>query len=228
MRHKREKKYYTANRNQYCWEDGKFCCCCSVSQPDPTLFNPIDQSTPGFPYPSQSPRACSNSCPSSQWCHPTISSSVVPFSSCLQSFPASGSFLMSQLFTSGGRSIGHFNISPFKSKRLLIPWLQSPSTVILEPKKIKSVTISIVSPSICHEMMGPDAMILSFLTVEFRLAFSLSSFTFFKRLFSYSLLSAIKVVSLHIWGYWYFSQQSWFQLVIHPDWHFARCTLHIS
>ena len=58
--------------------------------------------------------------------------------------------------------------------------------------------ISIVSPSICHEMMGPDAMILSFLTVEFRLAFSLSSFTFFKRLFSYSLLSAIKVVSLHI------------------------------
>ena len=58
-----------------------------------------------FPCPSPSPRACSNSCPSSQWCHPTISSSVVPFSSCLQSFPASGSFLKSQSFTSGGQSI---------------------------------------------------------------------------------------------------------------------------
>ena len=55
---------------------------------------------------SPTPGACSNLCPSSQWCHPTISSSVVPFSSCLQSFPASGSFPMSQLFTSGGQSIG--------------------------------------------------------------------------------------------------------------------------
>ena len=50
--------------------------------------------------------ACSNSCPSSRWCHPTISSSVIPFSFCLQSFPASESFLMSQSFTSGGQSIG--------------------------------------------------------------------------------------------------------------------------
>ena len=49
-----------------------------------------------------------------------------------------------------------------KSRRFLTLWLQSPSTVILEPKKIKSVTISIVSPSICHEMMGPDAMIFVF------------------------------------------------------------------
>jgi len=58
--------------------------------------------------------ACSNSCPSSQWCHPTISSSVIPFSSCLQSFPASESFQMSQFFASGGQSIGvfSFNISP--------------------------------------------------------------------------------------------------------------------
>ena len=55
--------------------------------------------------PSPTPRACSNSCPSSQWCHPTISSSVVPFSSCLQSFTASGSFLRSQFFASGGQSI---------------------------------------------------------------------------------------------------------------------------
>ena len=57
------------------------------------------------PCPSLSPRVCSNSCPLSQWCHPTISSSVVPFSSCHQSFPASGSFPMSWLFISGGHSI---------------------------------------------------------------------------------------------------------------------------
>ena len=53
-----------------------------------------------------------------------------------------------------------------RNKRLLISWLQSPSAVILEPPKIKSVTVSIVSPSICHELMGPDAMILSFLNFK--------------------------------------------------------------
>ena len=58
------------------------------------------------PCPSPTHRAYSNSCPSSRWCHPTVSSSVVPFSSCSQPFPASGSFPMSQLFTSGGQSIG--------------------------------------------------------------------------------------------------------------------------
>ena len=59
-----------------------------------------------LPCPSPTSRARSNSCPSIQWCHPTISSSVVPFSSCLQSFPALGSFSMSQFFSSGGQSIG--------------------------------------------------------------------------------------------------------------------------
>ena len=58
------------------------------------------------PCPSPTPRACSNSCPLRWWCHPTISSSVIPFSSCLQSFPALWSFPMSQFFTSGGQSIG--------------------------------------------------------------------------------------------------------------------------
>ena len=58
------------------------------------------------PCPSPTPRVHPNPCPLSRWCHPTISSSVVPFSSCPQSFPASGSFQMSQLFTSGGQSIG--------------------------------------------------------------------------------------------------------------------------
>ena len=59
-----------------------------------------------LPCPSPTPGACSNSCPSSWWCHPTISSSVIPFSSCLQSFSASGSFPVSQLFAPGGQSIG--------------------------------------------------------------------------------------------------------------------------
>ena len=63
-----------------------------------------------LPCPSPVPRACSNSCPSNQWCHPTISSSVIPSSSCLQSFSKSGSFLMSQFFSSGSQSC--FNISP--------------------------------------------------------------------------------------------------------------------
>ena len=59
-----------------------------------------------LPRPSTTPRACSDSCPLSQWYHPTISSSVDPFSSCLQSFPASGSFQVSHLFTSGDQNIG--------------------------------------------------------------------------------------------------------------------------
>ena len=234
------------------------------------------------PYLSPTPRASSNSCLLSQWCHPTISSSV-HFSSCLQSFSASGSFPMSQLFTSGGQSIGAsalasvlpmniqgwfplgltslislmwkgtlksflqhhsskasvlqcsdffmvwllhlymttrksialtkwtfigkvisllFNmLSRFgkaflpRSKRVLISWLQSPSAVILEPKKAKSLTVSIVSPSICHVVMGPYAMIFVFWMLSFKPAFSFSSFTFIKRLFSSSSLSPITVVS---------------------------------
>ena len=59
-----------------------------------------------LPCPSPTPRACSNACPLSWWCHPTISFSVIPFSFCLQSFPASGSFPVSQLFASGDQSIG--------------------------------------------------------------------------------------------------------------------------
>ena len=62
----------------------------------PTLFDPMDCSMPGFSCPSPTPGTYSISCPSSQWCHPTISSSVIPFSSCLQSFSASGSFPVSQ------------------------------------------------------------------------------------------------------------------------------------
>ena len=76
----------------------------SVAHSCLTLCDPMDCSTPGFPCPSSTPRVCANSCASRKWCHPTTSLSIIPFS-CLQSFPASGSFPMSQFFTSGGQSI---------------------------------------------------------------------------------------------------------------------------
>ena len=236
------------------------------------------------PCPPSIPTVHPNPCPSSQWCHPTILSSVVPFSSCPQSFPASGSFPVSQLFASGGQSIGvsasassvlpmntqglisfrmdwldllavqgtlksllqhhSSNASIFgthsptffivqlsyphmttgktialtrqtfvgkvmsllsnmlsrliitflpRSKHLFISWLQSPSAVILGPRKIN--TVSTVSPFICHDVLGPDAMILVFWMLSFKPTFSLSSFTFIKRLFSSSSLSTIRVVS---------------------------------
>ena len=65
-----------------------------------------------------------------------------------------------------------------RSKRLLMAWLQSPSAVILEPRKITSVTVSIVSPSICYKVMGPDGMIFLFRMLGLKQAFSLSSFNF--------------------------------------------------
>ena len=77
----------------------------SVAQSCPTLCDPWTAQHARLPCPSPTPRAFSNSLPSSWWRHPTISSSVIPFS-CLQSFPASESFLMSQFFASGGQSIG--------------------------------------------------------------------------------------------------------------------------
>ena len=82
-----------------------------------------------------------------------------------------------------------------RSKHLLISWLQSPSAVILVSPKIKSLIVSSVSPSICHEVMGPDAMIFVFWILSFKPTFSPSSFSFSKRLFSSSLLSAKRVVS---------------------------------
>ena len=80
-----------------------------------------------------------------------------------------------------------------RSKHLLISWLQSPSAVILEPPKIKPLTVSIVSSSICHEVMEPSDMILVFWLLNFKPTFSL--FSFIKRLFNSSLFSAISVVS---------------------------------
>ena len=202
-----------------------------------------------LPCPSPSPWVCSNSRPLSQWCHPTLSSSVAPFSSCLQSFPASKSFPMTRLYTSGGQSIRASSASVFqvniqgwfplgltglisllskdsqesspspqfesvnslvfsllygptltsvpdywkenidlttrtfvgklislllnilfrfviaflpRNKHLLISWLQSPSAVIWEPEKIKSVTVSIFSPIYLPWNYGTGCHDLSF------------------------------------------------------------------
>ena len=95
-----------------------------------------------------------------------------------------------------------------RSKHLLISCLQSPSAVILELKKRKSVTVFIVSPSICHEVMGPDATMLVFWMLSFKPTFSLSSFTFIKRLFSSSSPSAIRVVpSAYMRLHWHSGHQ---------------------
>ena len=241
-----------------------------------------------LPCPSPAPTACSNSCPLSWWCHPTISSSALPFSSCLQSFPESGSFEMSHFFASGSQNWSFsFRISPsneysglfsfridwfdllradcldlfavqgtlksllqhhsskasilrclaffmvqlshlymttgktialtrwtFVGKvmsllcnmlsRLVIAFLPRNKHLLnngcshhlqwLLAKKDKISHFSIVSPSIRHEGMGPEIMILVFWMLSFKPTFSLSSFTFIKRLFSPSL-SAIRVVS---------------------------------
>ena len=90
-----------------CWWGSELPChlqFSSVTQSCPTLCDPMDCSV--APCPAPTPGAYSTSCPSRQWCHPTISSSVIPFSSCLKSFLASGFFPVSQFFTSGGQSIG--------------------------------------------------------------------------------------------------------------------------
>ena len=221
-----------------------------------------------LPCPSPTPRACSNSCPSSRWCHPTVSSLYSPLlllfsifpsirvfynesvlcirwpkywsfsfsispsneysglisfridwldllavqgtlKSLLQHHSSNASILqcsalfmiqLSHPYMTTGKTIALtrwtfvskvmsllFNmLSRFamaflpRSKHLLISWLQSTSAVILEPNKVKSVTVSTVSSSICHEVMGPNAMIFVFWMLSFKPAFSLSSFTFTK------------------------------------------------
>ena len=111
-----------------------------------------------LPSPSPTPRACSNSCPSSQWCHLTISSSVIPFFSCLQSFPESGSFPMSPFFPSGGRSIG---VSP---SALVLPMniqdrfpLRWTGLISLQSKGLSRVFFSTksINSSALNRLCGP-------------------------------------------------------------------------
>ena len=103
-------------------------CCCSVAQSCLTLWDLMNCSKPGFPV-LHYHWVCSNSCPLSQWCHPAISSFVASYSSCPQSFPASGSFTKSQLFTSGGQHIGAsalvlpMNILSWFPLGLTDPWI---------------------------------------------------------------------------------------------------------
>ena len=112
-----------------------------------------------------------------------------------------------------------------RSECLFISWVQSPSAVILEPKNIKkSVT---VSPSISHEVMGPDTMILVFWKLNFKPTFSLSSFTFIKRLFS-SSLSAIRVVSSAYLRFPIFLPAILIPACASSSLHFTWYTLHIS
>ena len=107
------------------------------------------------PCPSPTPRACPNSCPSSRWCHSTISSSLIPFSSCLQSFPASGSFPISQFFAPGGQSIGvsasasvfPMNIQGWFPLGLtdLSPWSPRDSQESSPAPQVKSMTTLVLS-----------------------------------------------------------------------------------
>ena len=114
-----------------------------------------------------------------------------------------------------------------RSKRLFISWLQSPSAVILEPKKIKFVTVSTFSPPICCEVMGPDAMILLFWMLSLSQFFLLSFFTLIKRFYSSSLLSAIRVVSSAYLRLLIFLLAILIPAV-HPAQCFSWCTLHRS
>ena len=290
-------------------------CCChcySVTVVSDSLL-PHELQHNNLPCASLSPWVCSSSCPLSQLFNPTITSSVTFFSSCLQSFPESGSFPMNQHFASVAQSIGasawvpvlqmniqdwfFFRIDQFdlldvqgtlkyllqhysskeyifqcsaffmvqllhpyittgktvdltiqifvgkvmsllfnilsrflitfllRSKCLLNSYLQSPSSVILEPKKMKSITVSTLFPLICCEVMGPDSRILVFWMLSFK---PVSFSTFIKRCLVPLNFLPLMLYHLHIWGCWYFSCQYWFHLMLHPAWHFAWCTLHIS
>ena len=101
---------------------------------------------------------------------------------------------------------------PSNSNSLLLSWLQSPSTVILENKNIKSVTASSFFPFSCHEVMQPDAMMLVFLNVEFQASFCTHLFHPHHKAFWFLFTFCHKSDIIC----WYFSQESWFQLVVHP------------
>ena len=115
-----------------------------------------------------------------------------------------------------------------RSKHFLISWLQSLSAMILEPKEIKSVTVSIVSLSIFCEMLGPDTIFLVFWILSFKPAFH-SSLSLSSTVCSVPLLFLPQVwYLLHIICYCYFSRQSSFQFMFHPAQYFAWGTVHIS
>ena len=123
-------------------------------------------------------------------------------------------------------TLSRFFIDFLQGASVLNSWLQSPSAVILEPKKINSVTVSTFYPSICHKVVGLDAMILVFESWVLSQFFH-SCLSPLSKCFLVLRFLPLRWCHLHIWGC-YFSQQSWFQLVVHPAWHFTWCALHIS
>ena len=110
-----------------------------------------------------------------------------------------------------------------RSKHFLISWLQSPSTVIFEPKKIKHVTVSTFYPSICHEGMGLDVMALVFWMLSFKSAFSLSSFTLIKK-----FLVPLQILLLEWLSATYLKLSIFLLAILIPAQHFAWYTLHRS
>ena len=128
--------------NKCCWGNCSYCSIqfSSVTQSCPTLCDSMNRSTPRPPCPSPTPGVHSNSRPLSQWCHPAISSSVVPFSSCPQSLPASEAFPMSQLFTWGGQSTGVSALASFLPKNTQ-GWssLESTGWISLQSKGLSRV-----------------------------------------------------------------------------------------
>ena len=132
-----------------------------------------------LPCPSPTPRVYSNSCPLSQWCHPNISSSVIPFTSCPQSFPASGSFPMSCLFSSDGQSIGTSNFSISLSNKysglasFWIDWFDFLAVQeTLNNVHHQNLKASILQPDTCQKVLCSFMLILS----KFYLSVSQTSF----------------------------------------------------
>ena len=114
-----------------------------------------------------------------------------------------------------------------RSKHLLISWLQSLFALILETKNMKSDTVSTFSPSFCRKVMGLDSMILVFWMLSFKPAFQFPLSPSSRGSLVPLYFMTLKWYHLHIWGCWYFPQQSWFQLLSHPAQHFTWCTLYI-
>ena len=123
-----------------------------------------------LPYPSPTPGVYLNSCPSNRWCHPTTSSSVIPFSSCLQYFPASGSFAMCQFFASGGQSIGASTESSITSQNLslLVPTSIPSHPQVLIPKVFSKplasclcLTVSLLANLACNSILYTSLLLVS-------------------------------------------------------------------
>ena len=133
------------------------CCCCSVAS-DSLQPHRLHQAR--FLCPSPSPGACSNSCPLSRWCHPTIPSSVITYSCCPQSFSASGSFPRSQFFASGGQSIG-LSVSASVLPMNIQGWFPLGRTglISLQPKGLSRISSNITVQK--HQFFGTQLSLWS-------------------------------------------------------------------